>query len=98
MVRSGLVTAWRFAIWPIRRSPVEVKATIEGVIRLPSVLGMTIVSLPSVMLTQLLVVPRSIPMILLIGPIRRDGVFGAGATRERGLPRFLDLPPSEPGQ
>ena len=33
MVFSGLVTAWRFAGWPTRRSPSSVKATIDGVVR-----------------------------------------------------------------
>ena len=28
---SGLVTAWRLATWPTRRSPVLVKATTDGV-------------------------------------------------------------------
>ena len=32
----GFVIAWRFAIWPTRRSPSSVKPTIEGVVRLPS--------------------------------------------------------------
>ena len=62
----GLVTAWRFATWPTRRSPPAVKATTEAVVREPSALGMTLGSLPSMTETTLLVVPRSIPMILLI--------------------------------
>ena len=33
IVRSGLVTAWRFASCPTSRSPVFVKATTEGVVR-----------------------------------------------------------------
>jgi len=36
-VFSGLVTAWRFAAWPTRRSPDSVNATIEGVV--PRALG-----------------------------------------------------------
>ena len=35
-VRSGLVTACRFATCPTRRSPLPVKATTDGVVRLPS--------------------------------------------------------------
>ena len=35
MVLSGLVTAWRLAGWPTSRSPSSVKATIEGVVRMP---------------------------------------------------------------
>jgi hypothetical protein len=33
-VRSGLVTAWRFATWPTMRSPVLENATTDGVVRL----------------------------------------------------------------
>src|SRR3984893_7432343 len=65
IVFLGLVTACRFATCPTRRSPVLVKATTEGVVRLPSALGITLASLPSITATTLLVVPRSIPMILL---------------------------------
>ena len=64
MVRSGLVMAWRFATWPTIRSPVLEKATTDGVVRLPSALGMTTASPPSMTATQLLVVPRSIPITL----------------------------------
>ena len=66
MVRSGLVMAWRFATWPTRRSPVFVKPTTLGVVRAPSALAMTTGSPPSITATQLFVVPRSMPMILLI--------------------------------
>jgi alkylated DNA repair dioxygenase AlkB len=40
-VFSGLVTAWRLAGWPTRRSPLSVKATIEGVVRAPSEFSIT---------------------------------------------------------
>ena len=63
-MRSGLVMAWRLATWPTMRSPSLEKATTEGVVRLPSALGMTTASPPSMTATQLLVVPKSIPMIL----------------------------------
>ncbi len=66
MVLLGLVIACRLAICPTRRSSVSVKATIEGVVRLPSELGITIGSPPSITATQLLVVPRSIPITLAI--------------------------------
>ena len=66
MVRSGLVMAWRLATWPTSRSPFLEKATTEGVVLAPSALGMTTASPPSMMATQELVVPRSMPMILLI--------------------------------
>src|SRR3974390_2350785 len=61
-VFKGLVMAWRLAICPTRRSPLSVKATTEGVVRLPSTLGMTLGSPPSIMATQELVVPKSMPM------------------------------------
>ena len=63
-VFSGLVTAWRLAICPTSRSPLSVKATIDGVVRLPSELGMTTGSPPSMTATQEFVVPRSMPMTL----------------------------------
>ena len=64
MVRSGLVMAWRFATWPTMRSPVLENATTDGVVRLPSALGMTTASPPSMTATQLFVVPKSIPITL----------------------------------
>ena len=64
MVRSGLVTAWRFAGWPTSRSPSSVKATMDGVVRIPSAFSMTFGVLPSMTATQEFVVPRSIPMTL----------------------------------
>jgi hypothetical protein len=65
-VFSGLVTACRFATWPTRRSPLLAKPTTDGVSRLPSGLVMTTGSPPSMTATTELVVPRSMPMILLI--------------------------------
>src|SRR6185503_7422426 len=64
IVLSGLVTAWRFAGWPIRRSPSFVKATTEGVVRAPSLFSITFGLPPSMTATQLLVVPKSIPRTL----------------------------------
>jgi hypothetical protein len=66
MVFSGLVTAWRLATCPTSRSPVLVNATMEGVRRFPSGLVMTVGSPPSITATTEFVVPRSMPMILLI--------------------------------
>src|SRR5579875_805104 len=63
MVRLGLVIACRLAGSPTNRSPLSVNATTLGVRRLPSWLGMTLTSLPSMTATTELVVPRSIPMI-----------------------------------
>src|SRR5215469_7112243 len=65
-VFSGLVTAWRLATWPTRRSPVLVMATTDGVVRVPSWLGMTTGSPPCITATTEFVVPKSIPIILLI--------------------------------
>src|ERR1700709_1364886 len=64
MVFSGLVTACRLAGCPTSRSSSSVKATIEGVVRAPSAFSMTRGALPSIIATQELVVPRSIPMTL----------------------------------
>src|SRR5580700_1953250 len=64
IVRSGLVTAWRFASCPTSRSPVFVKATTEGVVRLPSALAMTVGVCPSITATTEFVVPRSMPTTL----------------------------------
>ena len=64
IVLLGLVTACRFAAWPIRRSPFLAKATIDGVVRAPSEFGMTTGSPPSMTDIQEFVVPRSIPIIL----------------------------------
>jgi len=67
--------AWRLATWPTRRSPLSVNATIEGVVRPPSALGSTLASLPSMMATTELVVPRSMPITLLIGIASLSGIF-----------------------
>ena len=64
MVFSELVMAWRLATWPTKRSPDLVKATTEGVVRLPSLLGITTGSPPSMAAMHELVVPRSMPMTL----------------------------------
>src|ERR1700722_2936788 len=64
IVRSGLVTAWRFASCPTRRSPVLVKATTDGVVLLPSEFGMTVGVWPSITATTEFVVPRSMPTTL----------------------------------
>src|SRR5215218_8632192 len=62
MVLAALVTAWRFAIWPTRRSPLSVKPTTEGVVRPPSLFGTICTAPPSRTQTQQLVVPKSIPI------------------------------------
>ena len=60
----ALVTACRFAEAPQRISPSSWYATTEGVVRAPSEFSITFGCPPSMMATQLLVVPRSMPMIL----------------------------------
>ena len=65
-VRVGLVTACRLAICPTSLSPLSEKATIDGVVLLPSLLGITTGSLPSITATHELVVPKSIPIIFPI--------------------------------
>mmetsp|Transcript_4580 Transcript_4580/g.12509 ORF Transcript_4580/g.12509 Transcript_4580/m.12509 type:complete len:200 (-) Transcript_4580:46-645(-) len=60
-VFSGFTTAWRLAICPTRRSPPLVKATTEGVVRLPSALAMIVGLPPSIAATAELVVPKSMP-------------------------------------
>src|SRR5918997_5688593 len=65
MVRSGLVTACLLASCPTRRSPLFLSnATTEGVVLSPSEFVITTGSPPSRTATQLLVVPRSMPMVL----------------------------------
>ena len=73
-VLVGLVTAWRFATCPTSRSPSLLKATTEGVVRLPSALGITTGSPPSITATHELVVPRSIPITLLISYLLIENV------------------------
>jgi hypothetical protein len=50
------------------------KATIDGVVLLPSALGITTGSLPSITETQELVVPKSIPIILLMQKKRKKPI------------------------
>src|ERR1700675_3163734 len=65
-VFSGLVTACRLATCPTSRSPDLVIATTDGVVRPPSWFGITTDSPPCITATTELVVPKSIPIILLI--------------------------------
>ena len=66
IVLSALVTAWRFAGSPTNLSPVFVNATTDGVVLAPSVLATTTGFPPSITATHEFVVPKSIPIILLI--------------------------------
>src|SRR5436305_1202467 len=103
MVRSGLVTAWRLAGWPTRRSPSSVKATIEGVVRMPSAFSMILGFEPSMTATHELVVPRSMPMTLDIelplifsrppGPVQRpEEQPGVAPGPSPSAPTFGELP------
>ena len=66
IVFSGLVTACLFAGSPTLISPSSTNAITDGVVLLPSALGITTGSLPSITETHEFVVPKSIPIILLI--------------------------------
>ena len=66
MVFSGLVTACLLAGCPINFSFSSVKATTDGVVLAPSAFSNTLAWLPSIIATQEFVVPKSIPIILLI--------------------------------
>src|SRR5688572_6684528 len=65
-VFSGLVTAWRLATVPTRRSPDFANATTDGVVRPPSAFSMTVGSPPSSTAMHEFVVPRSMPMVFPI--------------------------------
>src|SRR3954453_14505642 len=62
----GLVTAWRLATVPTRRSPDCANATTDGGVRPPSAFSMTVGSPPSSTAMHELVVPRSIPIVFPI--------------------------------
>ena len=62
----GLVTAWFLAALPTTRSPSARKPTTDGVVRSPSALTMMVGLPPSKTAIAELVVPRSIPRILLL--------------------------------
>src|SRR5207248_10477626 len=62
-VFCGLVTAWRLATVPTRRSPDCANATTDGVVRPPSAFSTTVGSPPSSTAMHELVVPRSIPLV-----------------------------------
>ena len=65
-VFSGLVTACLLADWPTNISSFSPNATTEGVVLAPSAFSKTFACLPSIMATHELVVPKSIPITLLI--------------------------------
>src|SRR4051812_6693626 len=84
-VRCGLVTIWRLLAAPTTTSPSAFHDTIDGVVRPPSWLWMTVASPPSSTATHEFVVPRSIPMTR---PIARQQVYLSSPSEqlcERGL-------------
>src|SRR6185503_17011566 len=68
-VFSGFVMACRLATCPTRISPSFVKATTDGVSRLPSWLGITVGLPPSITATTELVVPRSMPITFAMSAV-----------------------------
>src|SRR6476661_9282505 len=68
-VFCGLVTAWRLATVPTRRSPEGAKATTDGVVRPPSAFSITVGSPPSRTAMHELVVPRSMPMVFAMSGV-----------------------------
>ena len=84
----GFKIACRRASWPTSRSPVSVKATTDGVVAMPSALGMTVGCPPSIAAMTELVVPRSMPtavamvrscrricpMLIMLSPHRPGGI------------------------
>src|SRR4051812_31020963 len=77
-VFAGLVTAWRFATVPTRRSPPCVNATTDGVVRPPSAFSITVGSPPSRTDMHEFVVPRSIPIVLAM---RAPSQISVGVTQ-----------------
>ena len=66
MVSCAFVTACLLAGWPTNFSLFSKNATIEGVVLAPSAFSKTFACEPSMIATHELVVPRSIPITLLI--------------------------------
>ena len=76
IVLSELTAACLLAASPTIRSFDFVKATTEGVVRYPSLLVMTVGVSPSITATQLLVVPKSIPITVpIINSIQYIDIF-----------------------
>src|SRR5262245_42271508 len=99
-VRDGFVTIWRLLAAPTTTSPSEFHDTIDGVVRPPSWLWITVGSPASSAATHEFVVPRSMPMMRPIAganrtllleqpgqqaPGRTLGRLGVGDLRERRL-------------
>src|SRR5712671_4891369 len=93
----GLVTAWRLATVPTRRSPEGAKATTDGVVRPPSAFSITVGSPPSRTAMHEFVVPRSMPMVLAMFAgvlLESDGCEKSASRYSRSfLGARLDPPP-----
>src|SRR5690349_9164797 len=68
------------------------KATTDGVVRAPSAFSITFGFFPSMIATHELVVPRSMPIILLIAVVRSLLADGGGRALQEA-PRFFSLRP-----
>src|SRR5688500_8184077 len=92
VVFCGLVTACRLADWPTRTSSSLVKATMDGVVRSPSLFSITRGLPPSMIATQELVVPRSMPMTFAMYVRLRSSItrwrywLGRDTTIQAGYP------------
>ena len=94
MVRLAFTVAWCAAALPTSRVPSAVKATTEGVVRSPLSLGMITACPPSTTETQLLVVPKSMPMVLLIAfvsPQSIDPSLLYRETPEKGAKKTMKI-------
>ena len=96
MVFSGLVTAWRFAIWPTSTSPFSPHATTLGVMSEPSSFTITLGSRPSMMATTLFVVPRSMPMMRLM-TFAHASVVPSACAQAASMLRAVQDRPAAPG-
>ena len=91
-VRWEFVTACLFAVTPINRSPPSLaNATTEGVVLAPSALAITTGSPFSIVATQLFVVPKSIPITLLIfsSPNYKIGIPPSSSSSSSSLKSIL---------
>ena len=87
IVPFGLRIAWRRASCPTSRSPFSVNATTDGVVRVPSALGMTSAWPPSQAAITELVVPRSMPTALAMGHTSRPSSRAASAATSSSTTR-----------
>src|ERR1700744_1215011 len=79
-------------MWPTRRLPASVMATIEGVVLYPPRLGMTVGTPSSTRATHEFVVPRSMPMTRSIQMVL---LLAVSSSRARGRARLGSGAPKE---